>query len=63
MGDEFKDFPESALYMIGAIDEAKKKAPSDKPAAKAKPKADPHSNFEAKSKPEVEHAAADTHGS
>ncbi len=25
--DEFKDYPESALYMIGAIDEAKKKAP------------------------------------
>src|SRR5450755_1199089 len=24
--DEFKDYPESALYMIGAIDEAKKKA-------------------------------------
>ncbi|GAC22194.1 F0F1 ATP synthase subunit beta [Paraglaciecola arctica] len=26
--DEFKDFPESALYMIGAIDEAKQKAAS-----------------------------------
>ncbi len=26
--DEFKDFPESALYMIGAIDEAKTKAKS-----------------------------------
>lgn len=26
LNDEFKDFPESALYMIGAIDEAKKKA-------------------------------------
>ncbi|MDA9830654.1 F0F1 ATP synthase subunit beta [Akkermansiaceae bacterium] len=25
LGDEFKDFPESALYMIGAIDEVKKK--------------------------------------
>ena len=24
MKDEFKDYPESALYMIGAIDEAKK---------------------------------------
>ena len=24
--DEFKDYPESALYMIGAIDEAKAKA-------------------------------------
>ncbi|MEO6210549.1 MAG: F0F1 ATP synthase subunit beta [Gemmatimonadaceae bacterium] len=33
--DEFKDYPERALYMIGAIDEAKKPAPSTsaKPAA------------------------------
>ena len=28
--DEFKDYPENALYMIGAIEEAKKKTP-DKP--------------------------------
>jgi F-type H+-transporting ATPase subunit beta len=34
--DEFKDYPESALYMIGAIGEAKK------PAEKPQPKADPH---------------------
>ena len=33
--DEFKDYPENALYMIGAIDEAKKKTPPDKSAAKA----------------------------
>jgi len=33
--DEFKDYPESALYMIGAIDQAKK------PAAKAEPKPKP----------------------
>jgi F-type H+-transporting ATPase subunit beta len=33
--DEFKDYPESALYMIGAISEAKKADP--------KPKLDPHS--------------------
>jgi F-type H+-transporting ATPase subunit beta len=39
--DEFKDYPESALYMIGAIDEAKKKAPPDKPEAKTKPGAGP----------------------
>jgi F-type H+-transporting ATPase subunit beta len=32
--DEFKDFPESALYMIGAIGEVKKNAPPDKPASK-----------------------------
>ena len=34
--DEFKDYPESALYMIGAIDEAKKKAPPAKPEAKGR---------------------------
>ncbi len=39
--DEFKDYPESALYMIGTIDEAKKKAPPDKPVAKAEPGAKP----------------------
>jgi F-type H+-transporting ATPase subunit beta len=32
--DEFKDYPESALYMIGAIDEAKDKFKPAKPAAK-----------------------------
>jgi F-type H+-transporting ATPase subunit beta len=39
--DEFKDYPESALYMIGAIDQAKKKAPPDKPETKATPRAKP----------------------
>jgi F-type H+-transporting ATPase subunit beta len=38
--DEFKDYPESALYMIGAIGEAKKPAPPPAP-AKADAKADP----------------------
>ncbi len=37
LNDEFKDYPESALYMIGAIDEAKKKSPPDKPEAKTEP--------------------------
>jgi F-type H+-transporting ATPase subunit beta len=39
--DEFKDYPESALYMIGAIGEAKKQSPPGacKPAAQAKPAA------------------------
>ena len=70
--DEFKNYPESALYMIGAIDEAQKKAPADKPAAKAesgvkastKPaigsKAEPQS--ETKTAPEAEHAD-NTHAS
>jgi F-type H+-transporting ATPase subunit beta len=47
LGDEFKDHPESALYMIGAIDEASQKGSAVKPAAQA----------ETKTKPEVEHAA------
>jgi len=52
--DEFKDYPESALYMIGTIDEAKGKLKSG-PQPKAEPKLEP--------KLEVEHAAADTHES
>jgi F-type H+-transporting ATPase subunit beta len=39
--DEFKDYPERALYMIGAIDDAKKKAPSETPADEAEPGATP----------------------
>jgi F-type H+-transporting ATPase subunit beta len=40
--DEFKDYPESALYMIGAVDEAKDKAKSEvrrNPSATAEPAA------------------------
>lgn len=36
LADEFKDLPESALYMIGAVDEARAKArgrPAAQPAA------------------------------
>jgi len=33
--DEFKDYPESALYIIGAIDEAKKKPAKTKPKPEA----------------------------
>jgi F-type H+-transporting ATPase subunit beta len=35
LGDEFKDYPESALYMIGAINEVKKDAPQPKAKAGA----------------------------
>jgi F-type H+/Na+-transporting ATPase subunit beta len=31
LNDEFKDLPESALYMIGNIDEARRKASSPPP--------------------------------
>jgi F-type H+-transporting ATPase subunit beta len=41
MSDEFKDLPESAFYMIGAIDEAKAKAKTAQPAAGADPSAKP----------------------
>lgn len=48
--DEFKDYPESALYMIGTIAEAKGRANPEAPKSAAKPK------------PEVAHAAG-THES
>jgi F-type H+-transporting ATPase subunit beta len=35
--DEFKDYPESSLYMIGPISEAKSKSPPGNPAAKSIP--------------------------
>lgn len=35
--DEFKDYPESALYMIGAISEAKRSDDKVTPDSKAKP--------------------------
>ncbi len=54
--DEFKDVPESALYMIGAISEAKTKAAADKSAAKADTKE------ETQAEPEKEHEAS-THES
>jgi F-type H+-transporting ATPase subunit beta len=57
--DEFKDYPESALYMIGAIDEAKGK---ERNVAKAK-QARTQNQPDPKPKPEVEHAAADAHES
>ena len=34
LGDEFKDYPESALYMIGPVDEVKGKATTAEPGAK-----------------------------
>jgi len=75
--DEFKDYPERALYMIGAIDEAKEKAKIAKPEAKtesesktenngdSKPqaKSEPQMKPEPKLKAEVEHEASDTHES
>ena len=46
--DEFKDYPESALYMIGAIDEARGKAKTGKPEANAEPEFKPHAKGDPK---------------
>jgi F-type H+-transporting ATPase subunit beta len=58
--DEFKDRPESALYMIGAISEAKTDAKADAktaPEANAKAEATPGANPPAPApQPEVAHA-------
>ena len=51
--DEFKDAPESALYMIGAIDEAKGKSQPAKPDTKAVPE----SKTDAKGKPKLKPGA------
>jgi F-type H+-transporting ATPase subunit beta len=59
LGDEFKDTPESALYMIGAIDEAKGQAKADAPPAKpaAKPKPAPSGSAAAAPEPKFAHPA------
>ena len=60
--DEFKDYPESALYMIGTIDEAKGKAKPGQPAAPAEPesntaaKADPKPAADPRPKPRPSHS-------
>lgn len=71
--DEFKDYPESALYMIGAISEARKKAPAGK--ASVKNDTDIKTKAKGETKPpgadapsvklrvEAAHAAADAHAS
>ena len=59
--DEFKDYPESALYMIGTIGEAKGKAKPVPPAAPAKPESKPEAKADSKPadelKPEANHEA------
>ena len=54
--DEFKDYPESALYMIGAIAEAKQTATPDKSAASAESATKPAATADPNQEPEVEHA-------
>ena len=66
--DEFKDYPESALYMIGTIDEVRKKANPGKPTAKTETESDTEAkgelkpNLGSKPQPEGKHAA-DVHES
>lgn len=59
--DEFKDIPESALYMIGVIDEVKA---DPRPGADSKPnaKSEPHTKPGEQPQSKVQHAA-DTHES
>jgi F-type H+-transporting ATPase subunit beta len=52
--DEFKDYPERGLYMIGSIDEAKKMAAPDKPAATIQAELKPGQ----KPLPEIKHATS-----
>jgi F-type H+-transporting ATPase subunit beta len=62
--DEFKDYPESALYMIGAIGEAKK--PEAKQPEAAQPEAKkPNENKpeDQKTDPQPKSATASTHES
>ncbi len=59
--DEYKDYPESALYMIGTIDDARRKVKTGKPVMKAR--SETQAKPDPGPKPEAEHAAADTHES
>ena len=52
--DEFKDYPESALYMIGAIGEAKKPEPKTKPKSETKTEPAVESKAKEKSAPKTE---------
>ncbi len=64
--DDFKDYPESALYMIGTIDEAKDKVKNGTPASPSEPGAKPGGTGDPKtgpkSQPEVDHGVV-THES
>jgi F-type H+-transporting ATPase subunit beta len=51
LGDEFEDYPESALYMIGAVDEAKEKAESDRSGPKVSPRPESRSEVQGDAKP------------
>jgi F-type H+-transporting ATPase subunit beta len=52
--DEFKDYPERALYMIGTIGEAKGKAKPDQPTAKTDTKVEPKPQAGSEGKPKAD---------
>ncbi|MGB9233639.1 MAG: F0F1 ATP synthase subunit beta [Terriglobales bacterium] len=56
--DEFKDYPESALYMIGAIGEAKKTEPKTKPKTETKTESKIEPKTETKTETKIEPAKA-----
>ncbi len=62
LGDEFQEYPESALYMIGSVEEAKKsgKSRSDDSSGgepEARASRGPHPETGAKPRPKVDHGA------
>lgn len=68
LADEFNDYPESALYMIGAIDEAKekhKKAQNSKAETQSQEKSEKKTqqNDRSKNQQEGEHATDSSHAS
>ena len=60
LNDEFKDYPESALYMIGTVDEAVEKRKSDQgsPKKSPPPKPEPKAKAGTRPQPEEHHAEA-----
>ena len=60
LNDEFKDYPESALYMIGTVDEAVEKRKSDQASSKKspQPKPEPKAKAVPSPQPEEHHAEA-----
>ena len=57
LNDEFKDYPESAFYMIGSIQEAVEKAKTAKDAIPAEPPPNPKGSVEAQSNRKPKQAA------
>lgn len=61
--DEFKDYPESALYMIGTVDEAKEKVKSGKSGSNDTSEPVPQTKIKSDAKPAADAKPATTPGS